>query len=177
MRGALQDILKNSVAVRIIPADAGSTPANGIRERMAEDHPRGCGEHKLLTVFSSSDVGSSPRMRGARAGKSQAIASSRIIPADAGSTILYWADGTTARDHPRGCGEHCSPVLSVMSTRGSSPRMRGAHPQAAAREAARGIIPADAGSTEFHRQNTTMSEDHPRGCGEHRYLLLSKYPL
>ena len=30
-----------------------------------------------------------------------------------------------------------------------------------------GIIPADAGSTEWYRQDGTGNVDHPRGCGEH----------
>ncbi|WP_220702609.1 hypothetical protein, partial [Bifidobacterium sp. wkB344] len=33
-------------------------------------------------------------------------AACRIIPADAGSTSASQRIGPTARDHPRGCGEH-----------------------------------------------------------------------
>ena len=30
-----------------------------------------------------------------------------------------------------------------------------------------GIIPADAGSTEYKGETLTIVGDHPRGCGEH----------
>ena len=30
-----------------------------------------------------------------------------------------------------------------------------------------GIIPADAGSTHLDSASIAVSEDHPRGCGEH----------
>ena len=53
-------------------------------------------------------------MRGARAGKSQAIASSRIIPADAGSTCIVSDRNVWYEDHPRGCGEHLRIIPDVV---------------------------------------------------------------
>ena len=45
MRGARGDSEILRVKVRIIPADAGSTVAVKQGRHLAEDHPRGCGEH------------------------------------------------------------------------------------------------------------------------------------
>ena len=93
-----------------------------------------------------------------------------IIPADAGSTYLQLWASMRMRDHPRGCGEHYNIVCWYLSLEGSSPRMRGALIGYLLAGAARGIIPADAGST-FGRVPVLLStEDHPRGCGEHILL-------
>ena len=86
-------------------------------------------------------------MRGAlRDGDKQSDVS-RIIPADAGSTI----DGTqtycSLGDHPRGCGEHLRRVDQPVTPVGSSPRMRGALTVRVHVLCDLGIIPADAGST------------------------------
>ena len=48
----------------IIPADAGNTAKPDIITNMAEDHPRGCGEHLTGPNTVSMPNGSSPRMRG-----------------------------------------------------------------------------------------------------------------
>ena len=113
-------------------------------------------------------VGSSPRMRGARAGRSRSASPGRIIPADAGSTEDGYAFLSSPQDHPRGCGEHSCGVAVAHAHNGSSPRMRGArcycrHPMICLR-----IIPADAGSTESPGLPDCGSQDHPRGCGEHQ---------
>ena len=50
----------------------------------------------------------------------------RIIPADAGSTSDNHQKATSAKDHPRGCGEHLFDEIEKAGDRGSSPRMRGA---------------------------------------------------
>ena len=70
-----------------------------------------------------------------------------IIPADAGSTVSVLMNWTVMKDHPRGCGEHCRPLVRSARYRGSSPRMRGALRRACPCCAIVGIIPADAGST------------------------------
>ena len=92
-------------------------------------------------------LGSSPRMRGARYWHEFCWIIIGIIPADAGSTYKPWRVSAEWRDHPRGCGEHSViPKLRIVRV-GSSPRMRGAHPELVVDEAAQRIIPADAGST------------------------------
>ena len=65
MRGARSGMASTGRAVRIIPADAGSTSCLSASRASRRDHPRGCGEHPCGTVSVPSFLGSSPRMRGA----------------------------------------------------------------------------------------------------------------
>ena len=55
-----------------------------------------------------------------------------------------------------------------MLDEGSSPRMRGAPTMGFGWRADGRIIPADAGSTASPTDPDQVSEDHPRGCGEHQ---------
>ena len=87
MRGAPRDAGKRSTTDRIIPADAGSTHCEGRGNDSHEDHPRGCGEHKVRASRSVMGAGSSPRMRGAHPRAGRLPGRQGIIPADAGSTI------------------------------------------------------------------------------------------
>ena len=70
----------------IIPADAGSTTISQLLIRAIEDHPRGCGEHSIMTHPPYRLLGSSPRMRGAPCAERGIGQIPGIIPADAGST-------------------------------------------------------------------------------------------
>ena len=127
MRGALLPEIAAAAGLRIIPADAGSTWQPGSQRSGSQDHPRGCGEHcssrcsgkaprkdhprgcgehQRLAIQEGCDEGSSPRMRGAHPTRSQVLRRGRIIPADAGSTILARSSLKQPEDHPRGCGEH-----------------------------------------------------------------------
>ena len=147
MRGA-QSLLYHPVTVmRIIPADAGSTTILSAMNSFPKDHPRGCGEHIPPESLMCMEKGSSPRMRGAQKPAHDMQGNMRIIPADAGSTSCSRSVVLFLRDHPRGCGEHSSPSRMPLTVRGSSPRMRGAHPATQRPRHQRGIIPADAGST------------------------------
>ena len=170
MRGAQPDPGVQKFQQRIIPADAGSTSVSPCRRAATRDHPRGCGEHDVPPADPQVLPG--------------------IIPADAGSTKVRPGLPDGHRDHPRGCGEHFNPdqfdfeddgdhprgcgehVPGLASNRillGSSPRMRGAQSLYAMYVIGKGIIPADAGSTPGPRSMYYPEQDHPRGCGEHRY--------
>ena len=157
---------------RIIPADAGSTNNNGNWITQNKDHPRGCGEHASKWGMRANGRGSSPRMRGARETSLVGLYGIRIIPADAGSTPWRLYRGHGQEDHPRGCGEHLHRCLRVGLRAGSSPRMRGAHRPPFRHRHQSGIIPADAGSTSSTTRWNARYQDHPRGCGEHRRLVL-----
>ena len=100
------------------------------------------------------DMGSSPRMRGARNMTGEYLPEVRIIPADAGSTCSGFQVTFHRKDHPRGCGEHSSSSPSYMVT------LR--------------IIPADAGSTGWSSCAACLALDHPRGCGEHADFSAAK---
>ena len=109
MRGAQLAALSPGEYVGIIPADAGSTKAHSYQDNAETDHPRGCGEHDTMFIISIFSCGSSPRMRGAHRLEKQISNSSRIIPADAGSTSRRLRRRSACPDHPRGCGEHSAP--------------------------------------------------------------------
>ena len=109
-------------------------------------------------------------MRGAPSAQTRPVRERGIIPADAGSTCTGRpgrCSGPSARDHPRGCGEHEGGALPFGKVKGSSPRMRGARLKVVISVNRRRIIPADAGSTDSGCQVVFDDWDHPRGCGEH----------
>ena len=78
-------------------------------------------------------------------------------------------------DHPRGCGEHPTPIDRSWMSEGSSPRMRGTLHIAPRRIPLPGIIPADAGNTRYMASSSRLFMDHPRGCGEHLNRELTVY--
>ena len=106
MRGALGCDFSQYIKYRIIPADAGSTYRRSAGLCAKEDHPRRCREHSRVRMAIRSCCGSSPQMRGARRKPPRELLQSRIIPADAGSTVDKRGPDLTPGDHPRGCGEH-----------------------------------------------------------------------
>ena len=171
MRGALKNGNTLKSIERIIPADAGSTGTLQSMTRDLGDHPRGCGEHGRHLHAGDSQIGSSPRMRGARQRLSTDRKSKGIIPADAGSTDLGGIVQNAEQDHPRGCGEHSRACFFAALAWGSSPRMRGALVKVLLGVVGGGIIPADAGSTCLAGWRSPGWRDHPRGCGEHCIAL------
>ena len=112
-------------AGRIIPADAGNTVYFVFVILSCQDHPRGCGEHHLRFGARGRPHGSSPRMRGTRRRGPADRRDRRIIPADAGNTLVWPPSVIQHGDHPRGCGEHPQVKSMVRHEKGSSPRMRG----------------------------------------------------
>ena len=111
--------------------------------------------------------GSSPRMRGALGVVRTSAVLPGIIPAYAGSTVTIIGSLERYRDHPRVCGEHCVYSSLLITTMGSSPRMRGALTSSTSNRRSQGIIPAHAGSTSVEKFQRQGGKDHPRVCGEH----------
>ena len=167
MRGTRCPRPESRATTRIIPADAGNTFSDDLRNVQYKDHPRGCGEHRPKIVRDCNSVGSSPRMRGTLHWRVSNFTSPGIIPADAGNTIPNIVRKDDTRDHPRGCGEHHDRLNREYASRGSSPRMRGTQGITAISVGLAWIIPADAGNTGLSFLAITIAWDHPRGCGEH----------
>ena len=113
-------------------------------------------------------------MRGAQKAIGARMAPVRIIQADAGSTASPGPHGHSRGDHPRRCGEHKNSGHAPSDIEGSSPRMRGARDADSGVFSGRRIIPADAGSTARVPASAGGLRDHPRGCGEHSFLV--SYP-
>ena len=151
----------------IIPACAGNTGRWNGTWCDARDHPRVCGEHRNIEVSPRTFLGSSPRVRGTRRENVASQLFEGIIPACAGNTACSMSRSPMSGDHPRVCGEHRYGKLRMVSTAGSSPRVRGTHNGAKLEAQFCGIIPACAGNTVGVDVDAERPWDHPRVCGEH----------
>ena len=172
----------------IIPAYAGSTPANpggGGRRGGSSPHTRGAppqlvdepSRARIIPAYAGSTTrrsspwptrgGSSPHTRGARADCLDRDGFRRIIPAYAGSTRADPCIAELPEDHPRIRGEHVVADTLLENLNGSSPHTRGAPHEGVHLARRPRIIPAYAGSTSLPASPTPSEQDHPRIRGEH----------
>ncbi|SNV92133.1 Domain of uncharacterised function (DUF2825) [Corynebacterium urealyticum] len=166
-RGALLGRGDLTLQARLIPAGAGSTQAQTTGHAPFSAHPRWRGEHRELTPFESSAVGSSPLARGAQSNFFSQSEQTGLIPAGAGSTSNQAQNGVVKGAHPRWRGEHALEVSSNPFFAGSSPLARGAHAPAPADNVILRLIPAGAGSTLGPPSFPVTPPAHPRWRGEH----------
>ena len=131
----------------LIPACAGKTRTWAARGRAPRAHPRVCGENRREIVPGPAHDGSSPRVRGKRAGCGGDVGAQRLIPACAGKTCPTTSDSTRASAHPRVCGENADSAKVVGVAGGSSPRVRGKLSERRLLLQERRLIPACAGKT------------------------------
>ncbi len=167
MRGAQFDGGDGVSRRGLIPAHAGSTLALRAQPGAARAHPRACGEHSSLEGIAVLSLGSSPRMRGARAGYGRLQVVNGLIPAHAGSTRGDMVHDRLDGAHPRACGEHDAVIPKIWVEVGSSPRMRGALADGHGEALGARLIPAHAGSTLRPQAFSLQVWAHPRACGEH----------
>ena len=90
MRGKLKNHADISNALGITPADAGKTETVKGIPAAEEDHPRGCGENRIVHIYHLRGCGSPPRMRGKPASVSASAPAEGITPADAGKTCTHF---------------------------------------------------------------------------------------
>ena len=90
---------------RITPACAGKSRRRCRSSRRRRDHPRVCGEKKLLLSPSRYFKGSPPRVRGKANAETFPIYCPGITPACAGKRFGFALGDPQAGDHPRVCGE------------------------------------------------------------------------
>ena len=96
------------VTLRITPAGAGKTGKPRQTRQRAQDHPRRCGENKVLASTSGGINGSPPQVRGKQYASMWQKAAARITPAGAGKTRRFYEIFYGFPDHPRRCGENVS---------------------------------------------------------------------
>ena len=159
----------------ITPACAGKRAKINSASCACGDHPRACGEKKILYVYHSTAPGSPPRVRGKaqlRAGRAQACG---ITPARAGKSRSSCRPGWACRDHPRACGEKLQHSVVQPVLPGSPPRVRGKGHLRTTSISNTGITPARAGKSTVPFLVNTRNKDHPRACGEkfHRKIKRS----
>ena len=177
MRGKRHPPSPCNPVMRIIPAHAGQTVSNSSRTSARSDHPRACGANPALSVMTAAPAGSSPRMRGKRAGHRLRPRPYRIIPAHAGQTTATRCPCESPADHPRACGANLTADDAHASTAGSSPRMRGKHLFDAFRVRGGRIIPAHAGQTMRCARLGRVMKDHPRACGANQVEVAPFEPV
>ena len=110
---------------RITPAHAGKSMTGAGIAHNAWDHPRTCGEKRVLCYIEKAKEGSPPHMRGKAFVNPRAYPAFRITPAHAGKRSGGWSAGLAVWDHPRTCGEKGGQLYLHVVVVGSPPHMRG----------------------------------------------------
>ena len=105
LRGTVQTMVLPNGLRRFIPAPAGNGVSTGIRYPTGAVHPRACGERLQSALLDSSQLGSSPRLRGTGENLSPGSSSARFIPAPAGNGCPRPHQIRRTPVHPRACGE------------------------------------------------------------------------
>ncbi len=166
VRGTLRSPDEGRGFPRFIPACAGNACGGGGGSRRPPVHPRVCGEREGVTPEMRPFDGSSPRVRGTLSLAFLDVAPDRFIPACAGNAVDARYTGRLATVHPRVCGERVITMSQRSDTNGSSPRVRGTLPPAAAARPPHRFIPACAGNAQSRRASRLGATVHPRVCGE-----------
>ena len=136
MRGKAYSFKPWSSCVRITPAYAGKSIPFVTRKTARRDHPRLCGEKKGLHIYTPSQRGSPPPMRG------------KVNPS-AGFKAPY-------RITPAYAGKRCNRSHIKHSQKGSPPPMRGKASRRFPVGRFFGITPAYAGKSGINRYSTTF---------------------
>ena len=166
VRGTLHQLEIPQLGQRFIPACAGNAFAVRRFPLRSTVHPRVCGERQTASLEFSSQIGSSPRVRGTRPAPPVGGVGGRFIPACAGNARRRRATGRRRAVHPRVCGERSKAHVAELASRGSSPRVRGT-PAAEFHVDDEGrFIPACAGNACRFPSPSRYRPVHPRVCGE-----------
>ena len=186
MRGRLRQRLGVYGPAGTTPAYAGKTWHRHVRHWCSWDHPRVCGEDRIVLALSCSSsgppprmrgrlhgvpglgdgVGTTPRMRGRHLVGLDTESDEGTTPAYAGKTRHCEQSLRFSRDHPRVCGEDTTTGPPRRTAQGPPPRMRGRHRRANRPRPRTGTTPAYAGKTPTTPRYLWPGGDHPRVCGE-----------
>ena len=134
------------------------------------DHPRACGEQLSEQLVKETGAGSPPRVRGTGPRPGRPPFLFRITPARAGNSRAAMPRHIRRRDHPRACGEQTDHARKWRPDAGSPPRVRGTGLPLPLGACVRGITPARAGNSRPARAARPEWGDHPRACGEQRFI-------
>ncbi len=147
LRGTRAAECNDEIERRFIPAPAGNTARNTLRNPDQSVHPRACGEHAPNIGATYPVGGSSPRLRGTQPGDNLDYSLDRFIPAPAGNTRRRFLQVLCGTVHPRACGEHAREPTLTDAALGSSPRLRGTRHGELPADPWLRFIPAPAGNT------------------------------
>ena len=146
MRGKVPVAVELNFSVGITPAYAGKSIYDGKQCKLGR--------------------GSPPPMRGKVLYSTLLYFFERITPAYAGKSKTSNSLLARMRDHPRLCGEKTAFHSLYPLPLGSPPPMRGKGVYRHFLLSVRRITPAYAGKSQISEIFWTMSQDHPRLCGE-----------
>ena len=146
MRGKVTSFTTQSHNARITPAYAGKSSFQNRSFSSREDHPRLCGEKRMIDLSVSWVRGSPPPMRGKVICRIVFKSYPRITPAYAGKSKL--------------------PDKIRFRLSGSPPPMRGKADRTRNKEGRNRITPAYAGKRSILYDAIDTMRDHPRLCGE-----------
>ena len=146
MRGKEGDELGLGQTIRITPAYAGKSKSLPSLHIGSRDHPRACGEKRVV------------------AGGHVEVY--RITPACAGKRRVWFSSWPVPWDHPRVCGEKGEKGGRSHEQQGSPPHVRGKGQGQGDGCNHQGITPACAGKRVAVRSDLGTIRDHPRVCGE-----------
>ena len=172
MRGKPLNVPKTLTATGITPAGAGKTRGKRTQHRGSRDHPRRCGENCHFVSKITIRPGSPPQVRGKQSDPQAIVQHLGITPAGAGKTEVVIADCTSRKDHPRRCGENDTEQNISEMNEGSPPQVRGKRKRNTSMRLRKRITPAGAGKTAYVNRGWAGAEDHPRRCGENKYIIL-----
>ena len=133
-----------------------------------------CGEQSAELVFTFTDTGSPPRVRGPVLCVYELPCNRGITPACAGNRPECNWTGRKIKDHPRVCGEQELCSKSNRDKKGSPPRVRGTGNGCKAASIRQRITPACAGNSQSLLDRKYTQQDHPRVCGEQSPFILSR---
>ena len=105
MRGKGITVVVDGGRAGITPAYAGKSRSVSRTPTVVRDHPRVCGEKKLMALVLRAVLGSPPHMRGKAQEWMKEGKAERITPAYAGKRNAQRLGASGSRDHPRVCGE------------------------------------------------------------------------
>ena len=153
VRGKLSHCACRELRTGITPAGAGKTPQRRKQTELFEDHPPQVrGKHRTIYCRSQQR---------------------RITPAGAGKTSRCVHYDTHTWDHPRRCGENSFYAAHIAFDAGSPPQVRGKPYVEGLIFLLRRITPAGAGKTKAQYSRDDIIWDHPRRCGENKYILMN----
>ncbi len=166
-RGTQLSARRQLLPGRFIPAGAGNTPVDMVRDVGDAVHPRRRGEHQFLCTSRNDGHGSSPQARGTRMKEATEWHRIAFIPAGAGNTDIGQLGIGEHAVHPRRRGEHIARLSDARRPRGSSPQARGTLAVLADHGRHVRFIPAGAGNTRPSSPALNGWPVHPRRRGEH----------
>ena len=147
MRGKVVVLDLHQLCGGITPAYAGKSAPKKWTTCGRWDHPRICGEKRLMLLVFRAVTGSPPRMRGKVSHLSIGAHLKGITPAYAGKRHERSSSRTNRRDYPRVCGEKNGICRAKVPHLGSPPRVRGKVTAILPDSLFRGITPAYAGKS------------------------------